>query len=95
MQEQWAIGITDVSSAFLLAPRKSSRLMVTKPPSILVEAGLMSKDTRWVVEAAVYGLDSSPADWQAYRDDVLRGMRWWENGTHYWINAGTAQCTGN
>ena len=25
-QEQWAIGITDVSSAFLLAPRKSSRL---------------------------------------------------------------------
>ena len=47
----------------------------------------MSKDTRWVVEAAVYGLDSSPADWQAYRDDVLRGMRWWENGTHYWINA--------
>ena len=54
---------------------------------ILVEAGLMSKDTRWLVEAAVYGLDSSPADWQAYRDDVLRGMRWWENGTHHWINA--------
>ena len=86
-QEQWALGIADVSSAFLLAPRKSSRLMATKPPSILVDAGIMSKDTRWVVEAAVYGLDNSPPDWQAYRDDVLRGMRWWEDGIHYWINA--------
>ena len=86
-QEQWSIGITDVSSAFLLAPRKSSRLMVTKPPSILTEAGILSKDTRWIVEAAVYGLDSSPADWQSYRDEVLRGMRWWEGGRHYWIHA--------
>ena len=86
-QEQWSIGITDVSSAFLLAPRKSSRLMVTKPPSILTEAGILSKDTRWIVEAAVYGLDSSPADWQSYRDEVLRGMRWWESGRHYWIHA--------
>ena len=85
--EQWSIGITDVSSAFLLAPRKSPRLMVTKPPAILIEAGLISADTRWVVEAAVYGLDSSPLDWQAYRDDVLRSLRWWESGVHYWINA--------
>ena len=85
--EQWSIGITDVSSAFLLAPRKSPRLMVTKPPAILIEAGLISADTRWVVEAAVYGLDSSPSDWQAYRDDVLRSLRWWESGVHYWINA--------
>ena len=39
------------------------------------------------MEAAVYGLDSSPADWQSYRDEVLRGMRWWEGGRHYWIHA--------
>lgn len=48
----WSIGITDVS--FLLALRKSNRLTVAKPPSILVEAGLMSAE--WAVEAAVYGL---------------------------------------
>ena len=60
-QEKWAIGVTDVSTAFLLAPRKSSRLMVTKPPSILVEAGLVESDIRWVIEKAVYGLDTSPS----------------------------------
>ena len=61
-QEKWSIGVTDVSTAFLLAPRKSSRLMVTKPPSILVEAGLIEPDIRWVIEKAVYGLDTSPSD---------------------------------
>ena len=43
--EQWSIGITDVSSAFLLAPRKSHRVMVTKPPAILIEAGLLCGHT--------------------------------------------------
>ena len=75
-QEKWSIGVTDVSTAFLLAPRKSSRLMVTKPPSILVEAGLIEPDIRWVIEKAVYGLDTSPSDWQAYRDEALQKMRW-------------------
>ena len=59
---------------------------MTKPPSILVEAGLMSPDTRWVVEAAVYGLDSSPADWQSYRDEMLQSLGWWLSGVHYWVN---------
>ena len=84
-QEKWSIGVTDVSTAFLLAPRKSSRLMVTKPPSILVEAGLIEPDIRWVIEKAVYGLDTSPSDWQAYRDEALQSMRWWEDGVHNWV----------
>ena len=85
--ENWEIGVTDVSTAFLLAPRKSSRLMVTKPPSVLLDAGLVDKDDRWIVEAAVYGLDTSPADWQSYRDNALSSMRWWTSGWHFWIVA--------
>ena len=84
-QEKLAIGVTDVSTAFLLAPRQSSRLMVTKPPSILVEAGLIESDVHWVIEKAVYGLGTSPSDWQAYRDEALQNMRWWEDGVHNWV----------
>ena len=53
---------------------------MTKPPSILVEAGLIEPDIRWVIEKAVYGLDTSPSNWQAYRDEALQNMHWWEDG---------------
>ena len=46
---------------------------------------LVSSDTRWIVEKAVYGLDTSPSDWQQHRDRVMRAARWWINGRHYWF----------
>ena len=85
VEEGWQIASLDVTTAFLLAPRVAEKLLVSTPPSILVQAHLVSSDTRWIVEKAVYGLDTSPSDWQQHRDRVMRAARWWTNGKHYWF----------
>ena len=40
---------------------------MTKPPSIVI-AGLATATELWVVDGALYGLASSPADWSSHRD---------------------------
>ena len=85
VEEDWQIASLDVTTAFLLAPRVAEKLLVSTPPSILVQANLVSSDTRWIVEKAVYGLDTSPSDWQQHRDRVMRAARWWTHGNHYWF----------
>ena len=50
----WSIASTDVRTAFLLAPRQSDRLLVVRPPQLLVDHNLAAKDERWVVDHAVY-----------------------------------------
>lgn len=27
----------------------------------------------------------SKVDWQAYRDEVLQGLKWWADGSRYWV----------
>ena len=73
---QWAIGTTDVRTAFLLAPRQNSRLLVCHPPRVLIEAGLCTSTERWVVDGAMYGLPESPKDWGCYRDLYVSSFRW-------------------
>ena len=79
----WAIGTTDVRTAFLLAPRQNQRLLVCHPPRLLIEAGLCSSTERWVVDGAMYGLPESPKDWGCYRDIKVSTFRWQLNQEWY------------
>ena len=51
-------------------------MMAVIPPKVAVEAGVVDPDERWIVERALYGLPSSPADWGAFRDSRLKLMEW-------------------
>ena len=81
--EGWSIAGTDVSTAFLLAPRQSNRLLVVRPPQLLVDHQLATKEERWVVDHAVYGLETSPKDWGSFRDSEMARMTWTSDGFRY------------
>eukprot|EP00435_Cladocopium_sp_Y103_P074578 s9_g49.t1 len=76
--ESWQIATTDVKGAFLLAPRSQEKrpLLVIQPPRLLVSTGLIPEDERWICDGAMYGLDTSPADWASYRDHHMARFRW-------------------
>ena len=78
MQEKWTSGTTDVSSAFLKAPRRSNekRITICEPPAILKMMGLVSQGERWIIHQALYGLAESPGDWGHYRDQCLEKLTW-------------------
>ena len=64
--------ISDVRTAFLLAPRlDQERLLVCKPPQLYVECGLASPGERWLISGAMYGLQESPRDWSCFRDSRM------------------------
>ena len=80
-QRGWQGAVTDVKTAFLLAPRRASnRLLVVKPAKVLVEAQIISPEELWSVSKALYGLQSSPADWSHYRDQELSSWKWKRGG---------------
>ena len=79
-EESWTLAATDVKTAFLLAPKRETNLMVVVPPRALVDAGVIPATERWIVQKAMYGLPTSPADWGAYRDGRLAKLRWELNG---------------
>ncbi|CAE7355520.1 RE2 [Symbiodinium sp. CCMP2456] len=66
------VGVTiDVKSAFLYAPIRSDdaeERIIVKPPSFLTELGILSREDRWWIRKALYGLPTSPRDWGRYRD---------------------------
>ena len=65
----WRCFAIDIKTAFLLAPARQSNgsRIVIKPPRILIDANLISSDTYFLIERAMYGLQTSPADWQEFR----------------------------
>ena len=85
----WSIASTDVRTAFLLAPRQSDRLLVVRPPQLLVDHQLAARDERWIVDHAVYGLETSPKDWGGYRDSELGKMTWTSGGQRYRFSRST------
>ena len=87
MMEGWDMGVVDIKGAFLLAPRRRERecLMMTIPPKLLVQAGICPPDERWVIQKAMYGLETSPADWSAFRDSRVRKFAWNANGRMFWM----------
>ena len=79
----WSLASTDVRGAFLLAPRSQTRrqLLVVEPPRLLTSTGLIPTEERWICDGAMYGLDTSPADWASFRDHRMSSFRW-ETPTH-------------
>ncbi|CAE7473693.1 RE1 [Symbiodinium sp. CCMP2592] len=49
--------------------------IIVKPPHFLVELGILSKEDRWWIRKALYGLPTSPRDWGRYRDGEFEKMR--------------------
>ena len=79
----WSLASTDVRGAFLLAPRSQTRrpLLVVEPPRLLTSTNLIPAEERWICDGAMYGLDTSPADWASFRDHRMSSFRW-ETPTH-------------
>ena len=75
--EQWSVVISDVRTAFLLAPRlDQERRLVCKPPQLYVDCGLASPSERWLINGAMYGLQESPHDWSCFRDSCMARFAW-------------------
>ena len=90
-RSDWAGVVADVKCAFLHAPRRqenAGEIWVIRPPYILVELGVLKASDRWRIQKAIYGLRSSPRDWQVHRDSVLRDMLIdWEGRTFRLVQA--------
>ena len=91
MMEGWDMGVVDINGAFLLAPRRRERecLMMTIPPKLLVQAGIFPHDERWVIQKAMYGLETSPADWSDFRDRSVKRFQWSHKNRLYWMRQTT------
>ena len=62
----------DVKTAFLRAPLQfPGKIIVLRPPRVLVTAGLASPEEFWLAEKAIYGLQAAPAAWSHHRDHQL------------------------
>ena len=81
----WEVWVTDVKTAFLnaklsdgvessLVEAGTEELIVLDPPRIFQLAGVVSKEERWLVEGALYGLDRSPRCWARLRDRTLKAV---------------------
>ncbi|CAE6962985.1 RE1 [Symbiodinium sp. CCMP2592] len=69
---RWRTSGSDVRTAFLLAPlRQPGKVTILRPPSVLIQAGLVAPGELWEVTGALYGLQASPAAWATYRDETL------------------------
>ena len=85
----WTGATTDVRTAFLLAPRRSKggEKLVVRPPRILIESQIIDEGEWWEVEKALYGLQTSPADWSAFRDAELSKWSWRAGAKRFWLAA--------
>ena len=84
----WSVGTIDVKTAFLLAPRtKSQRMLLSRPPRLLIDNGVCPRDELWMVNTAMYGLETSPADWSCYRDSILKDFKWSAEGRNFELQA--------
>ena len=72
----WDAFTTDISQAFLLAPKPEQRTILLRPTREHVSLGLASPTELWEVNRAVYGLRESPKWWSTYRDSCLRTAAW-------------------
>ena len=80
-QESWAAFVTDISQAFLRAPLPNlDRLILLRPPSHFIQAGICQPSEVWQAHRAVYGLREAPKWWADHRDQILRGSSWTGEG---------------
>ena len=68
-KKQWHGAITDVSSAFTLAPMEESKVRYALTvPKVVVDAGCASPDIAYMVDRVLYGLREAPRLWGSFRD---------------------------
>ncbi|CAK9043067.1 unnamed protein product [Durusdinium trenchii] len=84
-ENSWSVGTVDIKTAFLLAPRpdEQERLLVARPPKVLIEAGICDASELWEISHAVYGLNDAPTNWSQYRDRELPQLRFSAGGHDY------------
>ena len=75
----WKGAVLDVKTAFLTAPlqtKRNHRIVVLRPPKVLVAAGIIEEGSLFLIEKALYGLQESPQDWCVERDRRFSILRW-------------------
>ena len=73
---RWFGAVTDVNSAFTLAPmdEASARYGITVP-KVVVEAGVVPPNTAYLVDRVFYGLREAPRLWGSFRDKRVQRAR--------------------
>ena len=78
--QKWTVATLDVKTAFLNAPRTSPSIVATEVPQVMRQLGFGTGQEVWLIVGALYGLVTSPRDWQKCRDEQLPQMTWIQNG---------------
>ncbi|CAE7382697.1 GIP [Symbiodinium sp. CCMP2592] len=68
---RWAVGCTDVSNAFTLAPMPRDRLYGLTPPTVVSMVGGSECGEVWLIERVLYGLREAPRLWGLFRNERL------------------------
>ena len=73
---RWFGAVTDVNSAFTLAPmdEAAARYGITVP-KVVVEAGVVPPNTAYLVDRVFYGLREAPRLWGSFRDKRVQRAR--------------------
>ena len=77
-EEGWTGCVIDIKAAFLNAPLQAEdgdKVVVLKPPHLLVKLGYVKSDEYFLVEKPMYGLRQSPRSWCVYRDQVISALK--------------------
>ena len=61
--------------------KSSDRVVIVRPPPILVDLEICDKDEFWLLNRALYGLRESPRYWGLERDEQLQNMTF-RSGKH-------------
>ncbi|CAE7193732.1 RE1 [Symbiodinium natans] len=89
-QQSWSGVSADIKTAFLNAPLEcgfesgTEEVIIVRPPSILVEMGLMEERDRWRVVKALYGLRQAPRAWAVHRDKILTTFKF-SSGDKFYV----------
>ena len=78
--QSWTVATLDVKTAFLNAPRTSPSIVATEVPQVMRQLGFGTGQEVWLIVGALYGLVTSPRDWQKCRDEQLPRTTWIQNG---------------
>ena len=72
----WLGAVSDIASAFLLAPwPKDLPRYAIRPPKVVRDSGEATDSEYWVIDRALYGLRESPAIWGSFRSKRLSEAR--------------------
>ena len=75
-RRRWFGAVTDVNSAFTLAPMNEAEVKYgITVPKVVVEAGAVPPNTAYLVDRVFYGLREAPRLWGSFRDNRVQRAR--------------------